>query len=462
MPHLPIVQIRTQRNSTHPWIFGKMIRRADRRARPGSLVEVLARDESFVGRAIYNPAKTIALRILTENPAEQIDDEFFRRRLLQARELREKLLRLDERTDSYRLIHSESDGLSGLIVDKFADVLVVEPFSAGYVVLGPLLLRVLQELYPAARICFRPDPRTEEIEGVSFAELARRHPAPDGVEIRENSLRMWVDFRSGHKTGFFLDQRDNRASVAALARGREVLDLCCYTGGFAISAALGGAAKTTGVDLDEKALATAERNARRNGVTVDWKHANAFDFLRAMQTGGRKADLVIADPSKLAGVRAEISRGMRTYGDLNRLAIEAVRPGGLLATCSCSGLISPDAFMSIVRNSAQEAGAVLKVLAINGAAPDHPVASNFPEGRYLKVIIAQVLPGRKIPRRPSGEFPPEDHGCAESRTGEKREETPEPGRPRQDRHPRTKPDGTLQPGGRRPESPGPHRGPGRS
>jgi len=403
MAQLPVLHLKTLRNSTHPWIFGKMVGRIDRRVGPGALVEVRDRDGGFVGRGIYNPAKTIALRLLTEFPAEQIDDDFFRRKLIAAKSLREDVLRLGETGDSYRLVHSESDGLSGLIVDKFADVIVIEPFSAGYVALAPRLIRVLQELYPGAWVCFRPDPRTEEVEGVSFAALAKQYPAPDGVEIRENQLRMWVDFKSGHKTGFFLDQRENRARTASMSRGREVLDLCCYTGGFTISALLGGAAKATGVDLDEKALETAAKNAERNNVKAEWVHANAFDYLRRMQAEGRKADLVIADPSKLAGVRAEISRGMRTYGDLNKLAVEAVRPGGILVTCSCSGLISPDAFMSIVRNSAQEAGAILKVLALNGASPDHPVASNFPEGRYLKVIFAQVLPGRKIPRRAPSE-----------------------------------------------------------
>jgi 23S rRNA (cytosine1962-C5)-methyltransferase len=401
MSELPVVRLRGLRNSTHPWIFGKMVRPPERRVPPGALVEVRDRDNSFVGRGIYNPAKTIALRLLTEFPAERIDDDFFRRKLSQAKALREEMLRLGERSDSYRLVHSESDGLSGLVVDKFADVIVVEPFSAGYVALGPAIIRALRELYPKAWVCFRPDPRTEDIEGVSFGKLAREFPAPDGVEIRENELRMWVDFKSGHKTGFFLDQRENRAMVARLAREREVLDLCCYTGGFAISALLGGAKKATGVDLDEKALATAERNAKLNGVAAkaEWVHANVFDYLRRMQAEGRKADLVVLDPSKLAGVKAEISRGMRTYGDLNKLAIEAVRPGGILVTCSCSGLISPEAFMSIVRNSAGEAGAVLKVLDIAGAGPDHPVASNFPEGRYLKVIFAQVQPGTRVARR---------------------------------------------------------------
>jgi 23S rRNA (cytosine1962-C5)-methyltransferase len=405
MPDLPVVRLKTMRNSTHPWIFGKMVRRPERRLAPGALVEVQARDGSFVGRGIYNPLKTIALRILTEEPGEGLDEAFFRKRLVAAKALREDVLRLGEQGDSYRLVHSESDGLPGLVVDKFGDVLVVEPFSAGYVVLGPTVVKILRELYPGKRVCFRPDPRTEEIEGVSFSAVARQFPAPDGVEIRENKLRMWVDFRGGHKTGFFLDQRENRARVGELSRGREVLDLCCYTGGFAISALLGGARSAVGVDLDERALVTARKNAERNNVRAEWTHANVFDYLRRAQAEGRKYDLVVADPSKLAGVKAEISRGMRTYGDLNKLAISAVRPGGLVVTCSCSGLISPDAFMTIVRNSAGEAGAVLKVLAITGAAPDHPVASNFPEGRYLKVIFAQVLPGKVMPRKPPRERP---------------------------------------------------------
>ena len=183
--------------------------------------------------------------------------------------------------------------------------------------------------------------------------------------------------------------------MAALAAGKGLLDLCCYTGGFSISAMKAGAASCTAVDLDEKALATARANATLNQVTVDFRQVNAFDFLRSAVADGRQADLAVVDPAKLAAVKDEVPRAMRTYGDLNTLAMQVVRPGGVLVTCSCSGLIPPETFLSILRNSARDAGVSLQVFREAGAAPDHPVRSEFPEGRYLKVVYARVLPGKR-------------------------------------------------------------------
>lgn len=392
---LPVVELAARRNSLHPWIFQKMVNRPKHKLRPGTLVTVMTREGEFIGRGIYNPNGGIAVRLLTELESEPLDRNFFFSRLRQAKHLREEILRVGDQSDSYRLVHAEGDGLSGLIIDKYADVLVIEPYSAGYVTAIQWIDESLRELYPGCRIAVRPDAKQSEREGVTSecADLERRYPAPDSVTIRENAIRMKINFKSGHKTGYFLDQRDNRLAVARMSPGRSVLDLFCYTGGFSISAAAAKASSVTGVDLDENALSTAKENSRLNGVRPEFIHLNVFDYLRKQVEEKRQYDLIVVDPSKLAGVRDEISRGKKTYGDLNRLAMKAVRPGGVLVTCSCSGLISEPDFLAILTRAAAEAGVIFQAFQVAGASSDHPVTSIFPEGRYLKSVLARIQPG---------------------------------------------------------------------
>ncbi|MCX7935280.1 MAG: class I SAM-dependent rRNA methyltransferase, partial [Planctomycetota bacterium] len=383
-----------ERTSSHPWIFRKMVALPRRALARGALVEVRSKSGAFVGRGIFHPGQTICIRLLTAIPEETVDEDFFFRRLAAAKALREEVLRLPARTDSYRLAHAEADGLSGLVIDKFANLLVVQPQCAGYLHLAEPIAGALRRLYPQARVAFRIDKRVEEREGVALAPLAARFPCPSAVTIAEDGRRMRVDFATGHKTGYFLDQRDHRAEIASLAKDREVLDLCCYTGGFAIAAMRGGARSGTAVDLDEKALALARKNASLNEVAVEFIHADAFDLLRDWLGRGRQADLVVLDPPKLAAVKDEVPRAMRAYGDLNRLALSALRPGGILLTCCCSGLIPAETFVRLVRRAAEEAGVALQIFREAGAAPDHPVRSDFPEGRYFTAIYGRSLPLR--------------------------------------------------------------------
>jgi 23S rRNA (cytosine1962-C5)-methyltransferase len=383
------VGLKTEYNPRHPWIFSKMVAHPRRRPEPGTLVEVWAKGGTFAGRGIYHPDRTLAIRILTKNPDEHIDEDFIFRRLEAAKVFREDILRIPEKSDSYRLVHGEADGLSGLVIDKFADVLVIEPFSAGYLGLGPFIAGALERLYPGCRPVFRPDDKTERSEGISFGPLSSRYPPPPFVDIRENGLSLRVDLASGHKTGYFLDQRDNRAAAADFAAGKKVWDLFCYTGGFGLAAAKAGAAEVTSVDLDEKALDVAEGNAKRNGARVNYIHRNCFDFLRERAAAGDTADIIIVDPAKLAAVKEEIPRALKTYGDINRLAMEALRPGGILLSCSCSGLVNEAQFLSVLANAAKDAKKELQIFRIAGAAPDHPWRSDFPEGRYLKAVFAR-------------------------------------------------------------------------
>jgi 23S rRNA (cytosine1962-C5)-methyltransferase len=383
--------LKTGHAGSYPWIFSKMVMHPRRRPEPGALVDVWAKGGAFVGRGIYHPDRTLAVRLLTRDPEERLDGDFIYRRLEAARRLREEILRIPEKSDSYRLIHAEADGLSGLVIDKFADVFIIEPFSAGYLGLGPLVAEALRKLYPGCRAAFRPDEKTEKTEGVSFAPLVSRCPPPDYVDIRENGLGLRVDLASGHKTGYFLDQRDNRREAAAFAAGKKVWDLFCYTGGFGLAAARAGAAEVVSVDLDEKALRAAEGNAKRNGLSVKYVHRNCFDFLRERAAGGEQADVIIVDPAKLAAVKEEIPRALKTYSDINRLAIEALRPGGILVSCSCSGLVGEAQFLSVLGGAAREAKRELQIFRVTGAAPDHPWSTDFPEGRYLKAVFARCV-----------------------------------------------------------------------
>ncbi|MCU0722191.1 MAG: class I SAM-dependent rRNA methyltransferase [Planctomycetes bacterium] len=395
---LPVLELKTVRNSRHPWIFTKMVRHPRPRPAPGAIVEVVDREGNFAGRGFYHPANTVAVRLLTEDPAEAVDEAFFLRLFSRARALREEILGLPKVTDAYRLVHGEADGLSGAAVDKYADVLVVEAYCAGIRTAGEWIARALQALYPGARVVFRVSEKVEQRERADFSALRKAWPAPPRVQIAENGLKMQVDLAAGHKTGYFLDQRDNRRDLAALSRGKSVWDLFCYTGGFGLSALLGGAREVTAVDLDEAALTTAKYNAKRNGLPGEgqsWRgeHRDVFEFLREAAAQGRQADVVVVDPAKLASVRAELPRGLKTTGDLNRLAARAVRPGGVLLTCSCSGLIREDQFRSVVSRAAAEAGRILQVFRETGPAPDHPVSSVFPEGRYFKALWARVFDG---------------------------------------------------------------------
>ncbi len=389
---LPVISLKAKRNSLHPWIFDRMIRHPQKLLSSGTLVEVISREGAFIGRGIYNYKSNIGIRLLTENSSELLDREFFFRKLEQAKTLREEILGIQKTSNSYRLVHGEADGLSGLIIDKFANVFVVEPYSAGYIGIMEWIVLSLQSLYPCARVVVRPDERTATKEGIDFSKIAKTYPGPDSVEIKENQLRMQVNLKTGHKTGFFLDQRENRFTLAQYCYGKEVLDCFCYTGGFAISAMLAGAKSATATDLDEKALETAHENARLNSVPVTFQHVNVFDHLRMMISKGLQSDVVVLDPAKLAGCTEEIKRAHRTYGDINRLGMQVLRPGGILLTCSCSGLVSERDFLSILTRSAAEAGVVLQIFKITGASSDHPFSTIFPEGRYLKAVFARVFP----------------------------------------------------------------------
>lgn len=384
---LPTVKLRIARKSDHPWIFQKMLEKPRERLRPGTVVDIVDREGKWVGRGFYNGHSRIGLRVLTSDPEEAIDEAFFAKRLAQAIAWRRDWLNLDSVTNAYRVVHAEGDGLSGLVVDRFAEVLVLEFFSAGMYRQRETLCSLLQSHYPQAQFYWFAEEHIQKQE--SFDCRSPRPPEP--VVVEEYGVKFRVVPGSKHKTGFFADQRENRRMLAELCAGKRVLDLCCFTGGFGLYAAVRGrAAEVTGVDLDETALELAKENASLNGAKIRFVHADIFPWLRDAIRHGKRFDVVVLDPSKQTRSREDVDTACQRYLDMNRLALQVVEPSGVLLTCSCTGLISEERFVDVLRHAGRLTGRQLQIFRLSGAGPDHPFFAHIPEGRYLKVAWCRV------------------------------------------------------------------------
>ena len=384
---LPTVRLKIERRSNHPWIFQKMVDKPAVRPRPGAVVEIEDRDGTWCGRGFYNGHSRIALRVLTQDPDEAVDGAFFERRLGRAIALRRELLKLDAITDAYRLVHSEGDDLSGLVVDRFGDILVTEYFSAGMFRQRELIRRVLDTHYPGARHYAFAEEHVQKQESFDHATP----PSPEPVVITEHGVQFHAAPGTRHKTGFFADQRDNRLRLAQFSAGARVLDLCCNSGGFALYAkARGGADEVVGVDLDEEILALAERNARLNKTRVRFVQADIFHWLRDAGSTRNQFDVVILDPAKMTRDREQVIPALKKYLDMNKLALAAVKPGGVFLSCSCTGLVSEEQFLDMLRRAAYYANRTLQVIQVSGAGPDHPWLAHVPESRYLKAAFCRV------------------------------------------------------------------------
>ena len=381
------VRLKIARRSSHPWIFQKMVEKPASRVPPGSVVEIIDREGQWVGRGFYNGHSRIALRVLTSNRDEAIDADFFSRRLTRAIELRRKLLNLDAVANAYRLVHSEGDDLSGLVIDRFGDILVLEFFSAGMYRFRDVIQESLKAHFPEARYYWFAEEHVQKQESFD----ARSPELPGSAVISENGVRFRVAPGMKHKTGFFLDQRDNRRFLASFCEGKKVLDLCCNTGGFSVYAkALGKAEEVIGIDLDEEALELAKHNANLNQARVRFAQADLFAWLREVLPSGQRFDVVVLDPAKQTRDREEIGFALKRYFDMNRLALQAVAPGGIFLTCSCTGLVREEDFLETLRRAAWQAGRILQIFQITGAAADHPFLAHVPEGRYLKAVWGRV------------------------------------------------------------------------
>ena len=383
---LPVIRLKSDRTPGHPWVWSAQVHKPEGRLPPGSVVEVVDAKDRFVGRGFWNGHARIALRLLTTHPEETIDADWIAARIARAVELRREWLQLDRATDAFRVVHSEGDGLSGLIVDRYADILVIEYFAAGMWKFREAIHAALLSHFPGARLYWFAETHVQKQE--SFDCRAAEAPAP--VEVHEHGLRFHAAPGLGHKTGFFADQRDNRVRFAELAHGHRVLDLCCNAGGFAVHALAGGAREATGVDMDAGILEVARANAAANGLNARFEQADIFDWLRAAVARGEQYDAVVLDPAKLTRDRNRVVDALKKYFAMNRLALDVIPPGGLLLTCSCTGLVSEADFLEMLRRVALNAGREIQVLESRGAGPDHPVRSDVPEGRYLKAVFCRV------------------------------------------------------------------------
>lgn len=410
-PSEPIARVYMPRPSRHPNIFRKRIERAEGNPQPGDWVAVYATDMDpnenqnkheplLFGYGIYNPRSEVAVRLYfwqTQLPTLADWDTL----LSQAVHLRHHTLQIPKTTNAYRVLHGESDGFPGLVVDRYGDCLSAEVFSFGMAQRATEILDRLHPLLGTKHSLVRPSPQFTSQEGGIWQD-SKSENFPAYVTIEENQVKYRIHFGTGHKTGFFCDQRENRAILASHAAGKSVLDVCCYSGGFSVAAAKSGqASEVVGVDLDEEALVMAKKNADINDVRVRYVHADAFAYMRDMARNNKQFDIVVLDPPKLIRSRTELEEGTRKHIDLNRLAIQLVKPGGILLTCCCAGLLDGPSFMQVVQSAARATGTnsdgtrtrgrVVQIFETRSAAMDHPVATHCPETGYLKAYWCRIL-----------------------------------------------------------------------
>ena len=374
----------------HPWVFSGAIDRIEGEPEPGETVSVVARDGAFLAWAAFSGDSQISARAWSFDPKDRIDEPFMRARIEAAIARRADVR---ARSDAMRLVHGESDGLPGLVVDRYADTLVVQILSAGAERWRPIWGPLLTQLTGAKSVYERSDVEVRALEGLPSRTGALIGDAQGHVRIEEDGIAYEVDIAKGQKTGFYLDQRDNRALAGSLAQGAEVLNAFCYTGGFSLSALKGGAKHVMSLDTSEEALALARRNVALNGLDAaraEWLAADVFAQLRKFRDQGRKFDLVVLDPPKFAPTEKHVANAARAYKDINLWAMKLLAPRGHLLTFSCSGAVSPDLFQKIVAGAAADARADLQVRRHLGAAPDHAVSIHFPEGEYLKGLWLQA------------------------------------------------------------------------
>ena len=376
----------------HPWIFSGAVASINGHVQSGDTVQICDEQGGFLAWASYNAQSQIVARVWSWQADEKIDADFFRRKIASALAAR-KALKMAQHSNGMRLIHGESDGLPGLIVDQYANVLVVQLGSAGVDRWRDTIADILQELCKPVCIYERSDSDGRELEGLPKRSEILRGKLPENLSITENGIHIAVDVAAGQKTGFYLDQRDNRALIGGMAAGREVLNCFCYTGGFSLYALRGGAKSVLSIDSSAEALHIAQRNVALNGLDAsiaEWQDKDVFEALRKLRDQNRKFDLIVLDPPKFAPTAAFAEKASRAYKDINLLGFKLLRPGGILATFSCSGGINDELFQKIIAGAALDAGVDAQIIHKVYAAADHPVLLSFPEGAYLKGLVLRV------------------------------------------------------------------------
>jgi len=369
----------------HPWVFSNELQRLDGDVAPGDIVDVLDASGRFIGRGYVNPHSLIAVRILTRT-REEIGVEFLRKRIAVARALRTSLAF----GDSFRAMFSEGDGLPGLIVDKYAGVLVVQSLTAGIDRMQDDIVTALREEYGPSAIVLRNDTGSRALEGLPQETRVVHGSITGPVTIEESGIRYSVDVLEGQKTGFFFDQRENRLALRDYVHGRRTLDCFCYVGAWSISAARFGAAEVIGLDSSEKAIALATANAALNGLSARFQKADVFDELRALEKQRERFGCIILDPPAFVKSRARVREALKGYKEINLRAMKLLEPGGVLVTCSCSHHIDQDLFREMLIDAAHSAGRQARLLELRSQSRDHPVLLAARETQYLKCAILIV------------------------------------------------------------------------
>jgi 23S rRNA (cytosine1962-C5)-methyltransferase len=377
----------------HPWVYAQAVAGVEGEPAAGDLVEVLDPQGNWLGAGFYSPGSSIAVRILSRTPGETIDAAFFRDRFSRAQSFRAQALGLpDADTTGYRLVHSEGDALPGLIVDRYADAAVVQLLSAGMKRRQAELLEALREVTGVRSIVELPSAEHQEREGFSVEARVVAGDAIQALEFRERGFEYRLEIGVAQKTGFYFDQRDNRARLEAMCRGRRVLDACCYVGAFALAAARGGASEVLALDRSEPALGVAHEVARRNQLAerIRFERGDIKRALPDLVSKGERFDVVVLDPPKLAHSIKHLDNARKAYRAWNASALQLCAPGGVILTCSCSAAMQTHDFLRTLALAAADAQRGLTVFGIGQQAGDHPTPAAFDEGRYLKAAFARV------------------------------------------------------------------------
>lgn len=378
----------------HPWVYDTAIDRVEGKPQAGDVVRLLSSDREFIAWGLFNDQSKIRVRLFSWDKDRLIDDDLIRHRVEKAVQFRHGELKLNDPAGGCRLIFSEADGLSGLTVDRYRDVLSMQVTSRALLRYEPVILAELTRLLKPRAIVRRTERTMAELEGMDAGDAVVTGELGDGpLLVGENGIDYLVDVRSGQKTGLYLDQRDNRMALARYTTGRSMLDVFCYGGAFGLTALRhGGVTSLLGVDASGPAIALAQENARRNGLRAEFVMADAATYLEELSRAKRRFGVIVLDPPKFARTAGGLEKAVKGYDHINRLAIQLLEPGGILCTCSCSGHISATAFTEILVATAQKVNVELHLLEQRGAAPDHPVSAYCLDNAYLKCIIARRVP----------------------------------------------------------------------
>ncbi len=373
----------------HPWIFGNELGDSSGTSEPGDIVEVYSSNGSFVGKGYINPQSQIRIRLLTRNKDEEINNTFFHNRILEAWQYRKEI----GYTENCRLIFGEADGMPALIIDKFNDYFVIQTLALGIEKWKSAIVEALQTIFSPKGIYERNDVPVRTLEGLELIKGFLSTPFDTNIIINENGLKFNIDIENGQKTGYFLDQQDNRRAIQHIVKGANVLEAFCYTGSFSVHAAHYGANSVRGLDISENAVAMARRNAELNGYENKCKFeaVNAFDVLKQWVKDGRKYDVVILDPPAFTKSRENIQKAITGYKEINLRGMKLVKPGGFLVTASCTNLVSPEVFLETIALAAKDAKRTLRQVIWQTQASDHPILWNVPTTQYLKFLIVQVM-----------------------------------------------------------------------